>query len=249
MVILIGLAILLAGLCGPSKEEKDQAASSAAFTQNLRQHYADKYGKMQDTLDKLNNAISTPATLGFSPAERATYNTQALETTAGNYANAKRAIANYSAGRGDSGGAVQSGVDQQLQALASTEAAKTLSQEQQGILTADYQTGREEKQKNITGLQALSGLYNPQDEAGESLSSAEQAFNMAKSNREAGQAGWKALAGLGTSLATSLIPGAGAIKGISSGLFKSVTGAASLAGQGMDAGTIRSTPGELVNNS
>lgn len=246
MFILIGLSILLAGLCGPSKQEKDQAGASAAFTQNLRQHYADLYSQQQDTLGKLNDAISAPATLGFSPAERATYNTQALESTAGNYANAKRAIANRSAGQG--GGAssgIQSGVDQQLQTLAATEGAKTLSDEQQNILMKDYDVGRQQKAQTISGYGALAGLESPNAASQESISAGESAFSQAKSNREASQAGWKALAGLGTSLATSFIPGAGIAKGISGGLFNAVKDSASMAGQGMDAGTTMSIPGSL----
>lgn len=224
VTFLIGLAAILTGLCGPSKQEKDQAIASAGFTQTLRQHYAQLYSQQQGTLDKLNDAISAPSTLGFSPAERATYNTQALEGTAGNYANARRSVANFSAGQGGgSSTGIQSGVNQQLQAQAANEAAKTLSDEELGITQADYNQGRIEKQKNIAGLQALAGAYDPNNASGQSLQAGEQAFSQAKSNREASQAGWKALAGLGTSLATSFIPGAG----LAMGLAKGAAGAAS----------------------
>lgn len=202
IVGLIGLIILLAGLCGPSSQEKEQAKESAAFTQGLRQHYADKYDKMNAVLDKLNDTINAPATLGFGPEERASYHTQALENTAANYSNAARAVGEQMSGRGGDSG-LQSGVDSQIKAQLASEAAKTLSQQEQAIVQGDYETGRAEKQRRITGLEALAGFDNPENTAQLSEGSATQAFSMAKSNREAANAWKKTLAGVGTSLAQS----------------------------------------------
>lgn len=132
-------------------------------------------------MDSLNSSLTPIVNAGvnqqgFSPQELAAQNTQALNTTGGNYANAARALGGQLAGRGGDSG-LESGIDQQIKAGLASNAAGQLSNEQLGITQKNYETGRENYERAVGGLQQLSGDYNPTGYASQATSANNQAFS------------------------------------------------------------------------
>jgi hypothetical protein len=198
-------------LCGPSSQEKALAASEQSFSQLLQQNYQTQFANQQGVLDTLNHTLSPivsagPNQQGFSPQELASMETTAINTTAGNYANAARALATNIAGQtrtgtgaaGAGGTGLETGIQQQEQAQLASNAAGALSNEQLGIVNANYATGRQNFQNATGGLETLSGQYNPLGYAGAGTTAGSTAFNEAGAINQQSQAGLKELAGLAT---------------------------------------------------
>jgi hypothetical protein len=207
----------LFGGCGPSGEEKDLAASQASFSKMLQSNYATQFGKQADILDSLNHTLNPivaagPSQTGFSAPELSALNTRALESTGANYASAARAVNGQLAGRG--GAAGQSGVDTQIKAALASEAAKTLSNQQLGITSANYAQGRENFNNAAGGMRVLAGLYDPTGYAGQGTQANSTAFGQAKTIQEQQAAKMKAITGAITGLGmTALTGGLGALSG------------------------------------
>lgn len=152
-------------MCGPSTSEKNLEGSEQSFMQTLQSNYAQNFADQAGVLANLNQTLSPivaagPNQTGFSAAENAALNTQAIDTTGANYANAQKALNTANAGR-DQGTSGESGVSQQLnEALASQESGQ-LSNEQLGITESNYATGRSNFQNAVGGEQTLAQIYNP----------------------------------------------------------------------------------------
>jgi len=171
-------------MCGPTKEEKSLEAQQASFSQQLQTDYAQRYGSQTADLNNLNNTLTPimeagPDQQGFSPQELAAQNTQAINSTGANYANAARALNGQLAGRGGGGVGLTSGVDAQLKAQLAGSAAGALSNEQLGITNANYATGRQNFENATAGVNALAGLTNPTPYASEGNQANQGAFGEA----------------------------------------------------------------------
>jgi len=134
-------------MCGPTSAQQNLQGSEQQFMQELQQNYATNFRDQQQVLNHLNSVLSPivqagPNQTGFSPSERAAFNTQAINTTGAASAMAQRRIANETAGRGEGGNLGEAGNVAALKANAASAAAGQLSSEELGITEADYATGR-----------------------------------------------------------------------------------------------------------
>jgi hypothetical protein len=152
--------------------------------QTLQQNYATNFGNQQQILKQLNSVLAPivaagPDQTGFSPSERAAFNTQAIDTTGAASANAQRAIANETAGRNDSGNLAEAGNVAALKAGAASASAGQLSAEQLGITEADYATGRANFQHAVGAEQGVAAGFNPLGYAGAANTANATAFGEA----------------------------------------------------------------------
>jgi hypothetical protein len=203
-------------LCGPTASEKNLESQQAGFSQLLQQDYAAKYDNQQGYLTELNNTLTPtleagPNQQGFSAPELAALNTQAINSTGANYANAARALNGQLAGRGGynngSPGGLTSGVDAQLKNQLASAAAGTLSNEQLGITQANYGQGNKNYQNSVAGVNALAGLSNPAPYASEGNQANQSAFGEADTIQQQQAQEAAEIAGAITGGATSFLTG------------------------------------------
>ena len=207
-------------MCGPSGAEKNLAGNEQAFASTLQNSFSSRFANQSDILNGLNSALSPileagVGQQGFTPAELAARNTQAINTTAGNYRNAQQAIGTRMSGRGGGGSSgLVSGVDQQIKANLASQAAGTLSNQENQITAENYATGRNNFFNATAGMNALAGLENPQSFGSLGNQANSTAFGEAKTIQEQNQALAKDIAGGVTSLASNfLLPGLGGALG------------------------------------
>lgn len=221
-------------ICGPSGAETSLGNQEQSFSTMLQNNYQTQFANQQGVLNTLNHTLTPivaagPNQQGFSPQELASMETTAINSTAGNYANAERALNTNAAGQvrtgvgatGSGGSGLQTGIQQQEAGQLASNASGALSGEQLGIVGANYAQGRQNFAQATGGLQALSGEYNPTAYAGLTTQANNQAFGQANTINQQQQAGLKDLysAGMG---ALSAITG-GLTGGGSMGL-SSITG-------------------------
>jgi hypothetical protein len=190
------------GLCGPSANENTLQANEQSLSNTLSQDFSSRYAGQTNTLNTLNGILTPiaqagPSQQGFSPQQLAVENTQAINSTGANYANASRALASRGAIYGGAG--LTSGIQEAQQAALASGAAGELSNEQLGITNANYTAGRQNYENAVGGLNTLAGLQNPTPYASESTQANSQAFGQADKINQESQAGMKELfsAGLG----------------------------------------------------
>lgn len=169
--------------CGPSGAEKQAQSQEASFTNTLMANYQTNFANNASILAHLNSTLSPivaagPSQTGFSPSERAAMETRALNTTGGNYASAARALGGELAGR-SSGNLPESGVDKQLKEQLASSAAGELSQEQLGITSADYATGRSNFRDALSAEEGVAAGYSPTALAGEATKANQASFGEA----------------------------------------------------------------------
>ena len=112
-------------------------------------------------------------------------------------------------------------MDQTLKADLASRSAAELSQEQLGITEADYATGRSNFNNAVSGEEALAGQYNPVATGNLANNANNQAFSQADQiNQESNQEQADIFGGI-ESLATTAIPFAKGIPGLSGGGGKS----------------------------
>ena len=205
-------------MCGPTGQEKSEAAQQQQYATTVQNNYSTLFGEQQGAMSNLSNLLTPiaeagPNQSGMSAAELAAQNTQALNTTGGNYANAARALNTQIAGKGGDSG-LESGPAQQLQAGLASSAAGQLSNEQLGITQENAAIGRQNYQNAVSGLQALSQGYGSTAAGQSGTQAGGQAFSEANTiaQQEAQEdqaiggaigAGVSALSGGLTSLAAS----------------------------------------------
>ena len=213
-------------MCGPSTSERNIEASQQTFMQELQGNYATNLAEQQSVLAHINDILQPvlaagPSQTGFSPSEKAALDTQALDTTGANYANAAREVGNETAGRNDSGNLPESGVDRALKAQVASKAAGQTASEELGITEADYATGRQNFNNAVAGEEGLASAYSPIPYAGAANTANEAAFSEAdKINQESNQVGAdigggiESLAGAGLKFAGGFMGGGGFEGGI-----------------------------------
>lgn len=195
-------------MCGPSSQEKAaqaQQAQTAALQQDYMKQYMaifqQQFAKQDVVLKDINSQLQPILDKGinqqgFSKEEVSALNSQALNTTGANYANAARALGTAQAAGSTS--TIESGVQQQQRAALASSAAAQTGSEELGITEANYAQGRQNYLTALSGEQSLAAAYNPQSygglnvSAGQSATAGNQAaFNEAHTiNQESNQ--WEA---------------------------------------------------------
>jgi hypothetical protein len=100
-----------------------------------------------------------PGQEGFTPAEKEAYESQIVEGTSQNYANAVRAVNENIAAEGGMG--MPSGAADQLKLNTAISSAQEKTREELGVTAADYATGRQKWQQAGAGLMDIAAGTNP----------------------------------------------------------------------------------------
>ncbi|HET7150884.1 MAG TPA: hypothetical protein VFI60_05700 [Candidatus Acidoferrum sp.] len=188
-------------MCGASGAEKAAQQQQATFSQMLFDNYANYFGKQSDILSSIKDAMSPilaagPNQTGFSAAEKAALNTEAIDTNAAASQRAGQAVSSELAGRGNNSG-LTSGVDKQIQAGIASKSAQALATQQNEITQADYATGRENFGAAENALERAAGEYNPNAVAEGFNNSNQNAFGMASTINQQNNALGEDILGLG----------------------------------------------------
>lgn len=180
-------------MCGPTKQEQQIADQQQAYATTVQNNYKTLFGEQQGVFNKLQDiftpiAAAGPSQTGMSASELAALNTQAINTTGGNYANAARSLAGTLAGRSTAAG--ETGVTQALKAGLASSAAGQLSNEELGITQQNYALGRQNWGVATGGLDALNQSATGAGESGTSANTAafKQADEIAQQQAQADQA-------------------------------------------------------------
>lgn len=143
------------------------------------------FGQQQGVLNSLNRSLSPilsagPSQEGFSGAEKAALNTQAINSAGAANRSAQQAAANFGAGQG--GGAtsgLQSGITKQIQGSIASQSANQLASAQNNIVQQDYSAGNRNYWSAQGAMQQLGQQYNPSAAESGSISEGGQAFSEA----------------------------------------------------------------------
>jgi hypothetical protein len=170
-------------MCGPSSQEKSDAAIQESITSTLRANYNEYFAKQSGVLDKINGILTPiaeagPDQQGIGPQELAALRTQSGEGVGNNYAKATQALNNTLAARGGGNEVLPTGSRAALQGSLASAAADESSREEIGITRANYDIGRSNWQHAVGGLDALAGRYNPTALGSEMSGSNQAAFGM-----------------------------------------------------------------------
>jgi hypothetical protein len=191
-------------MCGPSSQEEALQSEETSLMKQYSSAFNQRYAGQTALLNNINSSISPtlakgPEQTGFSPQELAAYDTQALDTTGANYANAQRALNTTEASRGDS--TVESGVQQQIAGANASMAAGQTSAEELGITEADYSQGRANFGQALQGEQNVAQIENPQSFGNLTQTAEGQSFGQANTIDQQQNQEQMAIAGGITSLA------------------------------------------------
>ena len=179
---------------GASAQQTDIANSQQNFTNQLMSNYSQQFASQNAILGTLQNSLNPivnagPNQFGFSKAETNNLNSQALQGTGQQYANASKALGQQQAAQGGGNSYLPTGAQAQQQAGLAANAANQSSSQLMGIQQAGYQQGYNQYQSAIGQLGGVAGMYNPTGYAGEANTSgadaASTANQVAQLNNEA----------------------------------------------------------------
>lgn len=201
-------------MCGPSSQEELLASQEGSLSQSLMNAYNERFKTQNDILGQVQGALgqlrSGNYPPGYSPSVMAALRTSVLSNVSGATQLARQAAANATAGQGGGAGSpLTSGIQEQIQgAIASSMAGKQSDLLNQ-LTLQNYDVGRENLLKSISGLQTLASSENPEAFASGASGATSDAFGMQKTiNQQRNQ--WQAdLAGLATSAVSSFAGGLG----------------------------------------
>ena len=207
---------LLSFFGGASSAETNAANNVSNYSAGLEQWARNNYGEQQASFKQLQDALNPmiaggPNQAGYNAPTLAALNTEALDTTAGAYANAARAAGTSLAGRG--GGistGPEGGVEAQIRGSLAGEAAGQLSGEQLGITKSNYALGHQNYETALGQEGDLARMENPGGYANSALSGAQSSFGDQKQIQKQNSQALGSLLSTGLSFAG---PIAGAIKG------------------------------------
>jgi hypothetical protein len=212
---------------GPSQSQQQLAASQQQFYSTLQNSYAQTFAGQQAILSSLKSAWSPilsagPGQYGFTPAEDSAMRSQVTQSTAGNYAQASRALNEGMAAKGGDA-QITSGANAQLDASVAQAAAGQQSAENLGITQAGYAQGLQNFNAASSVLGGVANYMNPTGYISGANQAGSSAFGSATTNYNEAQAAspWNAVSGiLGGALGVGLDAFTGGIGGsLASGIM------------------------------
>ena len=169
-------------MCGPSSQEQGIAAQSANLASTANSDFLSRFAGQTDTINSLSNILQNVQNgkllPGFSAQTLAALNTQAIDTTAGNFRNAQQATNNANAARG-TGSGLETGTQAQENATIASQAAGQLSSQQQQIQLANQNQAQQNTATALGGYNALAGIQNPLGFGGLTTQANSNAFSQA----------------------------------------------------------------------
>ena len=169
---------------GASAQQTDIGQSQQNFTNQLMANYGQQFQNQNAILGTLQNSLNPivqagPNQFGFSKAETNNLNSQALQGTGQQYANASKALGQQQAAQGGGNSYLPTGAQAQQQAGLAASAANQTSNQLMGVQQAGYQQGYNQYQSAVGQLGGVAGMYNPTGYAGEANTSGANAANTA----------------------------------------------------------------------
>lgn len=186
-------------MCGATSEQKTLEASQARFYDTMTSSYNQVFGKQQGILDALTKVYQPifdkgPSQRGYSDEESTSLHTNATESIAQNYANAKKSLNEELAARGGSD-FLPTGSDVEINGMLDATAANQKASLDNKIETADWETGRENFQAAAAGLGATAAQENPVGFSNAATGSGEAASKTANDIAQADNSVWGSVVG------------------------------------------------------
>ena len=188
---------------GASSQQTSLANSQQNFYNTLSANYNQQFAQQSAILGTLQNSLNPivqagPNQFGFSKAETNNLNSQALQGTGQQYANASKALGQQQAAQGGGNSYLPTGAQAQQQAGLAANAANQSSSQLMGIQQAGYQQGYNQYQSAIGQLGGVAGMYSPTSYAGEANTSGANAANTANTVAQMNNAAspWNLVGGL-----------------------------------------------------
>ena len=169
---------------GASAQQTDLANSQQNFYNQLSSNYAQQFQNQNAILGTLQNSLNPivqagPNQYGFSTAETNNLNSQALQGTGQQYANASKALGQQQAAQGGGNSYLPTGAQAQQQSSLAAGAANQASNQLMGVKQAGYQQGYNQYQSAIGQLGGVAGMYSPTSYAGAATGAGSAAANTA----------------------------------------------------------------------
>lgn len=214
-------------LCkGATGDQTNLAANLQSFYNTLSTDYGQQFANQNSILSSLNNTLNPiikagPNQFGFSTGQTNTLNSQAIQGTGQQYANASKALRESQAAQGGGNTLLPSGVQSQQQSQLASASANQASSELLGIQNAGYQQGNQNFNNAVSGELGISSQYNPLGYAGSATSAGSAAGSELNTIQQENAAAspWGAIGGIlgGIGGAALGMPGLGASIGSSIG--------------------------------
>jgi hypothetical protein len=213
---------------GASSAQENLANQQAQFYSTMTQDYGQQFANQSSILSALNNSLSPiiaagPNQYGFSAGQTANLNSQAIQGTGQQYANASRALGQQQAAQGGGNSYLPTGAQSAQQASLASSAANQASNQLLGIQQAGYQQGYNQYQSAIGQLGGVASQYNPTGYAGQATGAGSSAFNSATQVQQMNNAAspWNLVGGiLGGAVGAGLDAFTGGVGGsLAGGLF------------------------------
>lgn len=169
----------VAYLCGATDGQKQIASQQSAFSQQLVNQATSVFGSSSQVFGDLMKTFAPtvaagPNQEGFSAAEKANLQSQAITQTGQAYKNAKAAVGNAEAaeGGGNTGliSGAQVGTDVNLAESAANQTSNELSQ----ITEQDYATGRQNYDTAVAGMEAAPNVFGAATGAADAATSSQK---------------------------------------------------------------------------
>ena len=153
-------------MCGATGDQEQLTQEEMQAYQQGQQMTAEQYGNQQAIYAPMEKQFQSifaagPNQAGYSQPELQALDSQALEGTAENYADAAKATNESMASEGGGTNPLPSGAQAQLKAETANSAAQEESKEETGITESDYQQGYNEWQAAGEGLDTIAAGDNP----------------------------------------------------------------------------------------
>jgi hypothetical protein len=153
-------------MSGPSSSQLQLQQEQMDFYKAGQQESQTAFGEQQDLLKQMEAVYNPilakgPNQEGFSGAEKAALDAQAVQGTAANYSQAAKAVGEQVAAQGGGDNPLPSGAGTQLKEEVATSAAAQESGEESQILSADYAQGYNEFTQAGNALATASSQLNP----------------------------------------------------------------------------------------
>lgn len=219
---------------GPSSAQEQSAANMSDLENQFASDFALRFSQQNDALSKLASMISPSdpgwSTPGMSGQELSLRNAAIVTATGANYSNAAKALGVQLGARGGGNVSLPSGSEDVLRGTLLGEAAGIESEQQNRLMTENYDLGRKLQVERINALTNTLGAYNPLGYAGAATSAGKEAFQEQTTVQQMKNQKASEIAGAIGSLAMGAVTfGAGALAGgIGGGLSALATGGGSL---------------------
>lgn len=179
-------------MCGPSQAEKNLATSEASFADTLKADFQTTFNSQQGILNTLNDILTPivtagPSQQGYSTEELDALNSQAINSNAQVAQQTTQAVNAQENAAGGGRTFLPSGVNQQINAGIQTAAESNLANEELGITTSNYATGRQNWQNALAGEESVASGESPLGYAGATTTSNQAAFGEADTVQQQSQ--------------------------------------------------------------